>query len=129
MTREEYLERLSTELATPNQVGRIVAEFDRLGFHWRTDRPERLRVSAALLGLSELGSTRALTQGQAGQLVGLLGRISDCSELYEAARFGQDREPAGEPARPGIADGVLSLVRAVLVAQRDMDRMRGALRG
>jgi|SRR5450755_827184 hypothetical protein len=85
MTRDELNEMLATEPATRNQVGAIRREFERLGFR-ETDRAERLAVSAAMLELGSLGSTRDLTMGQAGCLVCLLLVTGDRSELPAPGR-------------------------------------------
>jgi hypothetical protein len=106
VNREEYLARLATEPATANQRGAIMSEFERLGFHHRRDRAERLAVCAALLGTGELGSTAELTQGQAGQLVNLLQRITDRAELPRgaAAPAASDSQPDGQDHdEPGAA--------------------------
>ena len=80
MTRDELNEKLATEPATRNQVGAIHREFERLGFREK-DRAERLAVSAAMLELGSLRSTRDLTMGEAGCLVCLLLVTADRREL------------------------------------------------
>jgi hypothetical protein len=87
MTRDEYLEMLATEPATPTQVGAILGEFRRLGVD---NRAERLAVSAELLGLDGLGSTTDLVMGQAGQLVAMLRRVRDRAELPDVATAADD---------------------------------------
>jgi hypothetical protein len=62
MTLDEYLEVRETTPATPNQVGAIHGECQRLGLG---DRNERLAACAQLPGLGGLGSTRDLVTGQA----------------------------------------------------------------
>jgi hypothetical protein len=113
MTRDELNEMLATEPATRNQVGAIRREFERLGFREK-DRAERLAVSAAMLELGSLGSTRDLTMGQAGCLVCLLLVTGDRSEL-----------PApGRPAAAGTDDAgcnrdcstMAAMIRAMVVA-------------
>jgi hypothetical protein len=61
--------RLDTEPLTASQLGRIHREFARLGFHQTQDRAERLRLTAALARVPELGSTKDLTMGQAGRVI------------------------------------------------------------
>lgn len=78
----EYRARLDSEPLTDNQHGRILAEFERLGFHPRYDRAERLRLTAILAGADPLGSTRDLTMGQAGRAVGLLTGCETVRDLY-----------------------------------------------
>jgi hypothetical protein len=63
---------LATEPATANQRGALMHEFERLGFHSRYDRAERLRVIAALTGADQVTSTADLTMGQAGALIDAL---------------------------------------------------------
>lgn len=112
MTREEYLARLATEPATANQRGAIMGEFARLGLHYRRDRAERLAACAVLLGIAELGTIAELTQGQAGQLVNLLQRITDRAGLPQGAPpAADDSQPAelhgqvlDEPGDAGLAD-------------------------
>ena len=82
MTRDEYLAVLASEPATPNQVGAIRAECDRLGLGG--DRDRRLAVCAAVLGLDRLGSTRDLRMGLAGRLVGVLRQAESLDELEAA---------------------------------------------
>jgi hypothetical protein len=60
---------LASEPATCGQVGAIHGECQRLGL---TDRAERLAVTATLLGLDGLDSTRDLVMGDAGRLVRML---------------------------------------------------------
>ncbi len=78
MTRDEYLAVLAETPATPNQVGAIVHECERLGL---ADRAERLAITAALAGLDELASTRDLTMGEAGRLCRMLPLVADRAEL------------------------------------------------
>lgn len=118
MTREEWNHVLDTHPATATQVGAIVGEFRRLGV---ADRGERLALSAALLGLGDLGSTTELVMGQAGQLVATLRHIRDRAELAEVAAApddGQDDERDGRTgpacAEPGTLVDVLGQVVAVL---------------
>src|ERR1017187_8637887 len=99
MTRDELNEMLATEPATRNQVGAIHREFERLGFREK-DRAERLAVSAAMIELGSLGSTRDLTMGQAGCLVCLLLVTGERSELTAP----------GRPARGGVGRCVVGLV-------------------
>ena len=127
MNREEYLEMLATEPATPNQRGAIMGEFARLGV---ADRGERLAACAALLGLGELGSTADLLMGEAGRLVNLLQRLRDRAELLAVVSAAVDDAPqAGErsAAAPAAAratwweemvSGVASAIQIVLGGKR-----------
>lgn len=105
MNRDEWNQVLATEPATDNQRGAILREFDRLGVD---DRPERLAICAALLGLDELGSTNDLVMGDAGYLVNLLRRTRDRAELPDvtaaAVDDGQDGKHDSRGERISIAD-------------------------
>lgn len=91
-TLAEYRVRLDREPATSNQVGRIHAEFYRLGFHVSADRAERLRLTAILAEHpGELATTKDLTMGQAGRAVGLLTGFQTARDLRVFA------EPEPEP--------------------------------
>lgn len=74
---------------TDNQLGRIMAEWARLGLAADDDRAERLSITAALAGVDNLGSTLELTQGQAGRVVRALSETRHRDDL-----------PAIEPAEP-----------------------------
>jgi len=76
------MSRLETEPATGMQRGAVLGEFTRLGYA-RADRAERLAVSAELLGLDGLGSTRDLVMGQAGWLYRQLQDTASRAELDE----------------------------------------------
>ena len=127
MNRDEYLEMLATEPATPNQRGAIMGEFARLGV---TDRGERLAACAALLGLGELGSTADLVMGEAGRLVNLLQRLRDRAELLAVVSAAvDDARQAGERAAAAPAavrvtwweemvSGVASAIQIVLGGKR-----------
>jgi len=85
MTLHEWHAQLASEPATPNQIGAVLREFGRLGLGGPADRAERLALSAILLGLDGLDSTRHLVMGDAGRLVRLLGEYQDAAELRAAA--------------------------------------------
>jgi hypothetical protein len=108
MRLEEWHQVLATEPATPDQLGAVMGEFERLGFGY-ADRAERLAVSAAILGLDELGSVKDLVMGQAGRLLRVLHGCQDRASLPvpppAAAR------PSGAPGR----GAVLALAAAALV--------------
>lgn len=74
--------RLDTDAATGRQVGAVAGAFERLGLR---DRAERLRLSAELLDLDELGSTYDLTMGQAGKLLAIVRGAHDLASLREIA--------------------------------------------
>ena len=73
---------LRTDPLTVNQLGRIHAEFGRLGFG-RADRPERLRITAKLAESGPIRSTKDLTMGEAGRAVNALRRCRTAGDLYE----------------------------------------------
>lgn len=113
MTRDEYLVILATARATANQVGAILGEFERLGFG-DADRAERLAVTAVVLGLDELASTRDLTMGEAGRLLRMLQHCPDRSSLpAPAAADDQDQASDGERG-PTLAEAI-TLALALLI--------------
>lgn len=81
-TLAEYRARLDREPLTGNQLGAIHREFYRLGFHVTADRAERLRLTAELARVPSIESTKDLTMGQAGRVVGLLTGCGTARELY-----------------------------------------------
>ena len=91
MTRDEWLDVLATEDATPDQVGRIRAEFNRLGFHGSATRDERLRLTEILADSDPIETTKDLTMGEAGRAIRALIRCRTTQELYAFA------EPEPEP--------------------------------
>ena len=99
---------LETEPATSDQVGVVVRQFERLGFTGY-DRAERLALSAALLGLDALDSTKDLTKGQAGKLYRMLLGIGDRDELRAAARIADEGQADEQARRPTLADLVLRI--------------------
>lgn len=116
MNRDEWNDLMATERITRNQRGAIMREFDRLGFHYKRDRADRLAVCAALLGIDGLDSTDDLTQGQAGQLVNALQRTATRAELPRIVTApvadgtqpavehqGQDQGHVDDPAETGPA--------------------------
>jgi hypothetical protein len=130
VTRDEYLEVLATEAATPTQVGAIIAEFRRLGV---VDRGERLAISAALLGLGDLGSTSDLVMGDAGRLLSLMRHVRDRGELPDADQLdedddGQDDEQGTGNVAPvadrvtlgGLLDQIAVFLRQLFEAQSTM---------
>jgi hypothetical protein len=129
MNLAEWHQVLATELATPNQVGAVQGHFERLGFRRYLsprrpgDRAERLAISAELLGLDELESSRQLTQGQAGRLLRLLQDCPDRASLLAAA----ETSPVTVPGGADLADslGQLAMVAAVAaMARQIMDHLR-----
>lgn len=66
------LARLETAPLTVNQLGAIHGEFRRLGYRDPWDRAARLAVTAALADSGPIDSTKELTEGQAGRVVGAL---------------------------------------------------------
>lgn len=128
----------ATTPATPNQVGAIRRECERLGFT-EAERAGRLAICAALAGLEQLGSTADLTMGQAGQLLRALLDLGDRDELRAAAGIAdehlgdeadedqadedEDRAEADEqPAGPTLAEAVKQLIIAYLIWQDIYDR-------
>jgi hypothetical protein len=115
VNRDELNVMLATEPATPSQVGVVVRQFERLGFTG-SDRAERLTISAALLGLDGLGSTKDLTMGQAGQLYRTLAGIRGRGELRAAARLAGEDQAGG----PTLADVIMRA--AVLIRFPPLNR-------
>jgi hypothetical protein len=103
--------RLETEAATPNQVGVIRREFGRLGLG-AGGRAERLAISAALLGLGGLGSTRALTMGEAGRLYRMLLDFRDRDEMAAAVDLRSEGQ-GGKPACEELASDGVSVADAL----------------
>lgn len=91
MTWPEWCAYAESTLATDAQVGTVAGHMGRLGY---TSRAERLAMTARLLGLGELGSTKDLTLGQAGRLCGLLPGIRDRDELEVAVAIEHERQGA-----------------------------------
>lgn len=103
MTITDYRARLDTGPLTPNQRGRIMGEFHRLGFHQTRDRAERLRLTAQLAGLSGVASVKDLTRGEAGRVVRALTDCGTAQDLYALTH----------PDPPGMARvlaGILALL-------------------
>lgn len=98
--------RLDTDPLTLRQLGRIHAEFVRLGFHERSERAERLRLTAIIARSGPIGSTKDLTMGQAGRAIGALTGCRTDAELYALA----EPEPEPEPRN------ILSAIWAWLIA-------------
>lgn len=85
---EEHRARLATEPLTANQLGAVHREFERLSYG-RADRAARLNISARLAGYpGQLASTKDLTMGQAGRLVGALRACHGPADLRAAAARG-----------------------------------------
>jgi hypothetical protein len=88
-TRAEWRAFAETAPATRNQVGAIRREFARLGFG-EADRAERLRITAQLAQApGQLTTTKDLTTGQAGQVVGALTACKSLGDLYAATDPGR----------------------------------------
>lgn len=78
----DYRARLAIEPLTLKQLGAIHREFARLGFDHLADRDERLDVTAELAGIDwELSSTKELTMGEAGRVVGALRECRGLPDL------------------------------------------------
>jgi hypothetical protein len=95
MNLDEWRTVQETEPATPRQVGAVMGEFKRLGYgraHY--DRTARLAVTARILGLDVLASTKGLTMGEAGSLMTALRGFASRAALD--ARF---PSPAARKAR------------------------------
>lgn len=101
------MSRLEIEPLTDLQFGAIQREFTRLGYA-RAERDERLAMSAGLLGLDRLGSTRDLLKGQAGVLLRTLLGTGSRAELDVLL------VPAPEPETPPVL--WWEVVRALLDA-------------
>jgi hypothetical protein len=92
-TLAEYRARLGREPLTSNQLGHVHREFGRLGFT-EADRAERLRITATLARVpGQLASTKNLTMGQAGRVVGLMATCRTVRDLYTLIE--PEREPRG----------------------------------
>lgn len=89
MTRDEWRAFAESAPATPNQVGAIHREFSRLGFG-AADRAGRLRITGQLARADgQLATTKDLTMGQAGRVVGALTECRSPRDLYAAADPGR----------------------------------------
>lgn len=87
--------RRPTDPLTATQLGAVHGEFERLGFG-REDRADRLAISAALAGYpGELESTKDLTMGEAGKLIGILRECEDITDLMDP-----DEPPDEPPVTP-----------------------------
>lgn len=105
----DYRTRLSMEPLTRNQLGAIHREFYRLGFHVSADRAERLRITAALARFpGALASTKDLTMGEAGRVVGLMSGCGTARDLYALA------EPEPEP-RAAVPAGTIAQAFAMFL--------------
>jgi hypothetical protein len=114
MTRDEYLHVLATEPATSTQVGAIIGEFTRLGV---TGRAERLAISAGLLGLDHLASTKDLVRGDAGRLYRMLLDVRDRAELPGIPAAGDGEDQAGEHGEQiSIAEALRQIALAIYLA-------------
>lgn len=128
MNQDEYRAHLAEAPATPNQVGAIHRQAARLGL---TDRAARLAVCAELLGLGSLGSTRDLSQGDAGRLVGILSRARGRADLPGAARdAGEDQgdegaAPAEQDDGPRGMSIAEALCRFALLVLAELQREAG----
>jgi hypothetical protein len=98
-------------------------ECDRLGLD---DRAERLAVCAALLGVDELGSTRDLVMGQAGQLLNILQRTRDRGDLPDVTPAADGDEDQGDEQvgedRITIPEAIIRIMVMVHMAYREKDR-------
>ena len=81
--------------ATPNQWGRVLREFERLGL---ADRDERLGRTARLAGHGGAApaSTRALSAGECGRVV---RQLAGCVTLADAYRVADEPRRARQWAR------------------------------
>src|SRR5579859_1671348 len=122
MTRDEWLVVLATEPATAVQRGAVMGEFHRLGLDGPGARSERLAICAALLGIADLGSTRELVMGQAGQLVLALRQIPSRGDLPAALAAARQRgaDQAGD-RMPYVSAG--SLLRSVAAMLGSLDQL------
>jgi hypothetical protein len=115
-TLDQYRARLASEPLTVNQLGRIHREFERLGFG-AANRAERLEISAALARYpGRLASTKDLTMGEAGRLIGVLQSCRNLPDLYAATRA----------ARPAPRPGWRQLIAALAAALHTMQGMTDA---
>lgn len=118
MNVDDWHAHLAAAPVTVNQRGRIAAECQRLGL---TDRAERLELLAALAGLDELDTTADLTQGQAGQLCGILLRTRDRGELPDLTDVDEDQGEDLDPSpRYTLADLLADLTAAIRATWPDL---------
>lgn len=93
-TLAEYHARLAVEPLTSGQLGAVHGQFRRLGYPV-ADRPGRLKISAALARYpGDLASTKDLTMGEAGRLIGAL---ESCRNLADIEALAEPPEPEPTP--------------------------------
>jgi hypothetical protein len=79
-----HLARLAAAPLTGRQLGAIHGEFRRLGYRDRWDRAARLTATAALARCTPIATTKDLTEGEAGRVVGILRQCADADDLAAA---------------------------------------------
>jgi hypothetical protein len=102
MNKQSWQEELETRPATPNQLGRIMHHFERLGWHdtyspyhrsqlsewwnerYRSEREVRLGICSKMIG-REITSVRDLTLGEAGKIIRALADCKTYDELVASA--------------------------------------------
>jgi len=99
-TLAQYRERLTAEPLTLTQLGAVHGEWRRLGLR---DRDERLRLSAAIAQAEPIGSTKELTLGEAGRLV---GQLRECGSLADARAMA-----SSGPVAPALTGWLAALWR------------------
>jgi hypothetical protein len=114
MKLPDYRERLATEPLTRTQLGAIQGEFRRLGLGSEASRPERLAISAAVLGLGELDSTHSLTQGDAGRLVRML---RDCASRADLGALVPAAGTSAPRRRPDFRRRLARTLAAALITE------------
>jgi hypothetical protein len=111
MTREQWNTWAESVDLTDDQLGRIMAEWERLGLAGDEDRAERLTLTAAIALVDGLDSTHALTLGQAGRVINRLMHCDDLDELR--AEHDLDDQAAGDL---DDAEPVVTLCQALALA-------------
>src|ERR1035441_8771002 len=85
MNLTEWHEVLATEPATREQIGAIHGEFRRLGYRDPWHRADRLPVTARLAECEPIGSSKDLSQGEAGRALRMLQQCENSGSLHWAA--------------------------------------------
>lgn len=124
MRRAEWDVVADATPATVRQVGRVHREFARLG--WPVaDRAGRLAACAVLLGLDRLATSRDLSMGQAGRLIGVLSGLPDLRALSEELAAGRAASGREREDGPGVFEVACVVVLVVAAAVRSRRAARG----
>jgi hypothetical protein len=120
MKLAEWHEQLATRPLTLGQLGAVHGEFRRLGFR-PADRRERLEITAGLAQIPDgLESTRDLTMGEAGRVVGALRSCRNDGELAALLDAQPGSVPALSPASmrsgPSLGEAIVTVVACLIAA-------------